>query len=127
MRHDRDRTASTDTASTDTASTHTVEGYLLARAHHDQAHREAGLLCSRMPWLTSAQADDVTRHYVEQRLEATRCMLRETVDRAARLRQEYEDRYAALRRDLLTRHTAAACAVLACAVGAGTLAGLIVR
>ncbi|HLL35104.1 MAG TPA: hypothetical protein VK545_14725 [Streptomyces sp.] len=80
-----------------------------------------------MPWLTSAQADDVTRHYVEQRLEATRYMLRETVDRAARLRQEYEDRYAALRRDLLTRHTAAAYAVLVCAVGAGTLAGLIVR
>ncbi|QIJ61099.1 hypothetical protein [Streptomyces sp. JB150] len=122
MRRDRNRPAPADTASTDT-----VEGYLIARAHHDQAHREAGLLCSRMPWLTTAQADDVTRHYVEQRLEASRHLLREAVDRAAQLRREYEDRYAALRRDLLVRHTAAACVTLACAAGVGTLAGLIAR
>ncbi|MFI6033242.1 hypothetical protein ACIBBD_03475 [Streptomyces sp. NPDC051315] len=104
-----------------------VEGYLLARTHQDRARREAESLCARMPWLTTAQAEDVTRHYVHQRLELTRQMLLETVERAAQLRQEYEDRYAALRHDLLRRHVTCAAAVVACASGATTLAWLLAR
>ncbi|MFD5713519.1 hypothetical protein ACFWHW_24605 [Streptomyces pharetrae] len=108
-------------------STHTVEGYLLARAHHDQAHREAGTLCARMTWLTTAQAEDVTRHYVEQRLEVSRNTLRDIVERTAQIRHEYEERYLALRRDLLRRYAAAACAVITCAIGMGTLTGHLIR
>jgi hypothetical protein len=105
----------------------TVEGYLLARSHHDQARREAETLCARMPWLTTAQAEDVTRHYVRQRIDLTRQMLLGTAERAAQLRQEYEERYAALRHDLLKRHAACACAVLACAGAVSTLVCVLTR
>ncbi|GAB2735435.1 hypothetical protein [Streptomyces bullii] len=104
-----------------------AEGYLLARLHHDRALREAEDLCVLLPWLTTAQAEDLTRHYVDRRRELTRRMLLDTVRRADELRQEYESRYAALRRDLLRRHAAGACAVLACAGGMSTLLCLLGR
>ncbi|MER7481643.1 hypothetical protein ABTX60_29110 [Streptomyces sp. NPDC126510] len=104
-----------------------TEGFLLAHAHHDQAQREAEELCARMPWMTTAQAEELTGHYVRRRLEVTRQLLQGTVRRADELRQEYESRYAHLRRALLRRHAAGACAVLACAAGAGTLAGVLTR
>lgn len=104
-----------------------VEGYLLAQTHREQAQREAEELCSRMPWLTADQAEDVTRHYVGHRIALTRQMLSATVKRAAELRQEYESRYAELRRDLLRRHAVCAAAVLACAGGVSTLACLLTR
>lgn len=104
-----------------------AEGYLLAHAHHDQARREAEDLCAQMPWLTAAQAEDVTRHYIHKRIDLTRRTMLDTVERGAQLRQEYESRYTALRRGLLKRHTAGVCAILACAGGAGTLASLLSR
>ncbi|MFI6931853.1 hypothetical protein [Streptomyces sp. NPDC050287] len=104
-----------------------VEGYLLARTHLDQARREAADFCSRMPWLTTAQAEDVTQHYLTRRMDLTRCMLLATVERAAQLRQEYEIRYSALRRDLLRRHAVGACAVLACAGGVSVFVSLLSR
>jgi hypothetical protein len=104
-----------------------VEGYLLACAHHEQARREAADLCAGLPWLTAAQAEDVTRHYVRRRGDITRRMLLDTVERAAQLRQEYEARYAALRRDLLKRHAAGACAVLVCAAGVSAFVCLVGR
>lgn len=106
---------------------HRVEGFLLAHTHHEQAHREAETLCSRLPWLTSAQAEEVTRQYVRQRIELTRRMLLITTERADQLRQEYEARYAVLRRDLLRRHAVCACAVVACAGAVSTLACLAGR
>ncbi|MEV8596237.1 hypothetical protein [Streptomyces sp. NPDC052012] len=105
----------------------TVEGYLLARTHLDQAHREAESLCSRLPWLTTAQAEEVTRHYIRQRIDLTRRMLVSTTERADQLRKEYEARYAALRRDLLRRHAACACAVVAAAGAVSTVACLLAR
>ncbi|MFF6779681.1 hypothetical protein [Streptomyces sp. NPDC012510] len=104
-----------------------VEGYVLARTHIEEAHREAEDLCARMPWLTAAQAEDITRHYVRQRVDITRRMLLATTERAAGLRREYDDRYAVLRRDLLRRHAACASAVLACAGAISTLACLLTR
>ncbi|MER7900190.1 hypothetical protein ABTX62_29790 [Streptomyces sp. NPDC096046] len=105
-----------------------TEGYLLACAHRDQAQREAEELCARMPWLTTAQAEEVTVHYVHRRLDVTRRLMLGTVRRAEELRQEYESRYAELRSALLRRHAAGACAVLACAAGAGSLAaGVLTR
>ncbi|WP_409468721.1 hypothetical protein [Streptomyces sp. HC307] len=98
-----------------------AEGYLLAQAHHRDARREAKALCARMPWLTTAQAEEVTHHYIEQRIDLTRRMLQATAQRAVELRQEYEDRYAVLRRDLRKRHVACACAVMACVGAISTL------
>ncbi|CAL9330786.1 hypothetical protein [Streptomyces sp. enrichment culture] len=95
-----------------------IEGYLLAQAAREQAHREAEALCARLPWLTRTQAEDVTRHYVDQRLAIHRQMLRATVRRGHELRREYETRYEALRHRLLARHVVCACAVLVCATGA---------
>ncbi|CAL9652575.1 hypothetical protein [Streptomyces sp. enrichment culture] len=104
-----------------------AEGHLMAQAHIDEARREAEELCAGLPWLTSAQAEDLMHRYVQRRLDFTRRMLRSTVERAAQLRQEYEARYAALRRDLFRRHVVCACAVLACAGALSTLVGLLVR
>ncbi|GAA2271268.1 hypothetical protein GCM10010145_54700 [Streptomyces ruber] len=104
-----------------------VEGHLLARAERDRARREAEALCARLPWLTGAQAEDVRRHYTEQRLDLTRELLRATVARAEELRGEYEARYATLRRGLLKRHAACASAVLVCAVTAVTALSVLRR
>lgn len=104
-----------------------AEGYLLAHAHRDQARREAEDLCARMPWLTTAQAEELTGHYVRRRLDVTRQLLHSTVRRAEELRQEYESRYADLRHTLLRRHTACACALLACAGGVSALTVLLTR
>jgi hypothetical protein len=100
-----------------------AEGYLLSHVHLDQARREAEELCAGMPWLTTAQAEELTGHYVRRRLDVTRQLLHGTVRRAEELRQEYESRYADLRHALLRRHTACACALLA---GAGTVSALAV-
>ncbi|MFE5598340.1 hypothetical protein ACFQ8O_04000 [Streptomyces coelicoflavus] len=94
-----------------------AEGYLRARAHYDEARGEARTLCDRMPWMTTAQAEDFTRHYVDHRLTLTRAMLSATVARAGELRQEYEGRYLRLRRALLRRHASWLSVVLAAAAG----------
>ncbi|MFF7788177.1 hypothetical protein [Streptomyces sp. NPDC007991] len=104
-----------------------AEGFLLAQVHRDQARREAEELCARMPWLTTAQAEELTGHYVRRRLDVTRQLLHDTVRRARELRHEYESRYAALRHALLRRHAACACALLACAGGVNALAVLLTR
>ncbi|MGA4880779.1 hypothetical protein [Streptomyces lydicamycinicus] len=98
-----------------------VEGYLLVQAEQELARREAEALCARLDWLTTGQAEELARHYTEQRLGLTRQALQATADRAQRLRGEYEIRYAALRRALLKRHAVGACLLLVCstAVGAG--------
>ncbi|HSX98377.1 MAG TPA: hypothetical protein VLG91_13450 [Streptomyces sp.] len=101
-----------------------VEGYLKARTWHLQACREAETLCSRLPWMTTAQAEDVTRHYVEQRLTLTRQTLLHHIDD---LREQYENRYRHLRRDLLKRHAISACAVLAGCAGINAVVGILWR
>ncbi|MFI6807975.1 hypothetical protein ACIBO6_23635 [Streptomyces luteogriseus] len=63
-----------------------------------------------------------------RRLDVTRQSMLDTARRADELRQEYESRYADLRRALPRRHAAGACAVPACAVGAGSpAAGVLTR
>ncbi len=104
-----------------------VEGHLLAQAERDRARREAEALCARLPWLTGAQAEDVTRHYTEQRLALTCELLRATVARAEELRGEYEARFATLRRALLRRHAACAATVLAGAAAAASVLSAVTR
>ncbi|MFG3658488.1 hypothetical protein [Streptomyces sp. NPDC047706] len=91
-----------------------AEGYLLAQAELGQARSEAAALCGRLPWLTTGQAEDLSRHYMEQRMGLTRQALQATADRAKLLRGEYEARYAELRQALLRVHTAGACLLVAC-------------
>ncbi|MEV7365683.1 hypothetical protein [Streptomyces sp. NPDC091299] len=104
-----------------------VEGYLLLEAEREQAQREADALCARLPWLTSGQAEDLARHYTEQRLGLTRQALQATADRAGRLRGEYEARYATLRHALLRRHAVGACLLIVGCTTATAGASLFVR
>ncbi|POX57242.1 hypothetical protein C3489_00530 [Streptomyces sp. Ru71] len=104
-----------------------VEGYLLARADQEQARREADAFCARLPWLTTAQAEEVARLYAEQHIELTRQRLRHTIRRAEELRREYEARYAQLRHRLLTWHALCGSAVLACATGVSAAVCAVVR
>ncbi|MCF3130987.1 hypothetical protein IPZ69_11530 [Streptomyces olivochromogenes] len=104
-----------------------VEGYLIAHAEREQAQREAEGLCARLPWLTTGQAEDLTRHYTEQRLGLTRQALQATADQAKRLRGEYEAHYRALRRTLLQRHVVIACVLLGSITAVNTLMWLTAR
>jgi hypothetical protein len=104
-----------------------AEGYLLLQAERHQAQHEADMLCSRLPWLTTAQAEDLTCHYIEQRLGLTRQALQITADRAHRLHAEYEARYAVLRRTLLKWHAVCASLMFAAASTAGTSLYLLTR
>ncbi|MFJ7044435.1 hypothetical protein ACIQVC_13660 [Streptomyces sp. NPDC101112] len=125
MKHDGQALPSSGYDSDAARTVEGVEGYLLARTHREQACREAEDLCARMPWLTTAQAHEVTAHYLRRRMELTRHMLLTSLERAGQLREEYEDRYAVLRRSLLRRHAVCACALLACAGGLAALALLL--
>ncbi|MFJ6070996.1 hypothetical protein ACIQFU_09130 [Streptomyces sp. NPDC093065] len=104
-----------------------AEGFLRAQAYYDEARGEARTLCDRMPWMTSAQAEDFTRHYVDHRLTLTRAMLSTTVTRAGELREDYEGRYLQLRRALLRRHAGWVSVVLAAAAGLHTMAWVWLR
>ncbi|MFA3877937.1 hypothetical protein ABS735_30465 [Streptomyces sp. MMCC 100] len=104
-----------------------AEGFLRAQAYYDEARSEAQALCDRMPWMTTAQAEDFTRHYVDHRLTLTRAMLSATVARAGELRQEYEGRYLQLRRALLRRHASWVSVVLASATGMHAMAWIWLR
>ncbi|WP_425508559.1 hypothetical protein [Streptomyces genisteinicus] len=100
-----------------------LEGYLLAQGRMHEARREAEDFADRMPWLTTAQREDVVHHYVQDRVELTRRVLTALVARAGELRQEYTERYDELRRRLL-------CAAVAVLVGSAALcagAVLVVR
>ncbi|MFI2378166.1 hypothetical protein ACH5AO_24370 [Streptomyces sp. NPDC018964] len=99
-----------------------AEGFLLAQEHRQDAHREAQALCGALPWLTTAQAEDLTRHYVAHRLRLSRQMFEATLRRADELGREYEARYLRLRRDLLRRHGAwASCLLVRAAAVSGAL------
>ncbi|NYV76321.1 hypothetical protein HW445_18670 [Streptomyces sp. UH6] len=104
-----------------------MEGHLIAHTHRERAREEAEGLCARMPWLTTAQAEELTRQYVLLRIGLTRRMLLDVAERADRLGEEYEARYRVLRRALLRRHAGAACATLACAGGVAAWTSLVVR
>lgn len=98
-----------------------AEGFLMARTHWTEARQEAQSLCASLPWLTTAQTEELTRHYITHRIALSRRMLTATVQRADELRREYEERYQELRRNLLRRHAVWASGLLACGAGVGVL------
>ncbi|MGW0563889.1 hypothetical protein ACWDZ4_25580 [Streptomyces sp. NPDC003016] len=100
-----------------------LEGYLLWSAEVAEARRQAGLFTEQLPWLTTAQREDVERVYTAERLAASRAMLVRIADRATALRGEYTERYCRLR----TRCVAAAVLAAGAASGACAAVTFLVR
>ncbi|MFD6281891.1 hypothetical protein ACFWFI_40990 [Streptomyces sp. NPDC060209] len=74
-----------------------VEGYLLLNAEVAEARRQARRFTGDLPWLTTAQREDVERVYVADRVEVCRETLTRIAGRAVELRGEYTARYDRLR------------------------------
>lgn len=91
-----------------------LEGHLLWAAEVEEARRRADRFTGELPWLTTAQREEVERVYRADRIAASRAALVRICDRATELRAEYETRYRRLRARCV------ALAVLALASGAGT-------
>ncbi|MFE4830648.1 hypothetical protein [Streptomyces sp. NPDC056672] len=100
-----------------------LEGYLLWSAEVGDAHTRASRFCERLPWLTTAQREDVERAYVADRLALSRATLVHVSERAAELRDEYAERYRRLR----TRCVAAAVLAVGAASGTCTAVTFLVR
>ncbi|MFC6063361.1 hypothetical protein [Streptomyces ochraceiscleroticus] len=96
-----------------------LEGYLLCWTEAERARTEAAAFADRMPWLTTAQREEVIRQYTADRLVLTRRYLERVRHRCDRLQDEYATRYRGLRHRLLC--TAVAAALSACALSAGVL------
>ncbi|WP_329381234.1 hypothetical protein [Streptomyces sp. NBC_01716] len=93
-----------------------LEGYLLAQSRVREARAHAVVFADRMPWLTTAQHEEVVRLYTQDHIAMSRRALELVVARAGELREEYTARYELLRRRLvcasLTAVIGAACVVL---------------
>ncbi|MEV3933672.1 hypothetical protein [Streptomyces sp. NPDC053728] len=74
-----------------------MEGYLLWNAEVERARGQARHFTDALPWLTTAQRDDVERVYVADRVELCRETLTRIAGRAVELRGEYTARYDRLR------------------------------
>ncbi|MGW3660386.1 hypothetical protein ACWD6R_34185 [Streptomyces sp. NPDC005151] len=74
-----------------------MEGYLLWNTEVEEARRRAARFTGELPWLTTAQCEEVERVYTADRIAASRAMLSRISARAIELRGEYNDRYRALR------------------------------
>jgi hypothetical protein len=98
-----------------------VEGFLLAAHERAAARAEAERFADRLPWLLSAQRDDVVHHYADFRLTSARRQCEAVAARCAELRAEYEERYARLRLRLVRTCTAAVLTAVPAAVGLACL------
>ena len=78
-----------------------MEGYLLAQSRLLEARTHATMFADRMPWLTSAQYEEVVSLYTEDHIAVSHRALEAVVARAGELRAEYTARYELLRRRLL--------------------------
>ncbi|MFG2626681.1 hypothetical protein [Streptomyces sp. NPDC048473] len=100
-----------------------LEGYLLWNAEIEEARRQAGRFTDELPWLTTAQREDVARVYTADRLAASRAMLCRISARATELRGEYDARY----RRLKARCVAAGVVLVGVVGGTCTAVTLLVR
>ncbi|MFJ8692471.1 hypothetical protein [Streptomyces roseolilacinus] len=78
-----------------------LEGYLSAEAHLREARLQAEAFVLRLPWLTTAQREEVARRYAEAHVAHATQALKQVARRSAELRDEYGRRYELLRRRLL--------------------------
>ncbi|MER5898442.1 hypothetical protein [Streptomyces sp. NPDC001876] len=95
-----------------------MEGYLLWNAEVEEARRGASRFTEQLPWLTTAQLEDVERVYVADRVALSRQSLLRIADRAGELRGEYTARYERLRARCV------AASVLAVGAASGTCTAL---
>ncbi|MFF8963048.1 hypothetical protein ACF1BK_09875 [Streptomyces globisporus] len=95
-----------------------LEGFLLWNAEVERARRQARRFTDQLPWLTTAQREDVERVFITECVAVSRESLTRIRDRAEELREEYTGRYARLR--------ARCVAVSVGAVGAATCLGTVV-
>lgn len=100
-----------------------MEGYLLWSAEVEEARRLAPRFTDQLPWLTTAQREDVARVYTADRVAVSRAMLARIVARSDELRGEYSDRY----RRLKTRCVAAAVVTAGAVSGTCTALTLLTR
>ncbi|MET7646970.1 hypothetical protein ABZS83_25760 [Streptomyces sp. NPDC005426] len=100
-----------------------MEGFLLWNAEIEQARTLARGFTDQLPWLTTAQRDDVERVYVADRATASRAMLVRVAARADELRGEYSERYDRLR----ARCVATAVVCVSTAGGACTVVTYLAR
>ncbi|MFI6646772.1 hypothetical protein ACIBI8_03975 [Streptomyces sp. NPDC050529] len=100
-----------------------MEGYLLWNAEVEEARRRARRFTDELPWLTTAQREDVERVYTADRAAASRAMFVRVSVRAAELRGEYSERYQRLR----TRCVATAVVCAGTAGGACTVVTYLAR
>ncbi|MEW1873514.1 hypothetical protein AB0420_36530 [Streptomyces caelestis] len=99
-----------------------IEGHLLWAAEVEEARRQAARFAEELPWLTTAQREEVERVYRADRIAVSRATLVRICDRAAELRTEYEARYRWLRARCV------ALAAVAVVSGAGTaIAAVLTR
>jgi hypothetical protein len=78
-----------------------IEGYLLAEREKAAARSEAEKFADRLPWLLTAQREELVCRYAEARTELARRQLAAVAERCSQLRTEYEQRYRALRLRLI--------------------------
>lgn len=100
-----------------------LEGYLLWNAEVERARRQARRFTGELPWLTTAQREDVERVYLADRVAVSRESLAGVRDRAAELRGEYTERYERLR----ARCVALSVVTVGAVTGIGTSLALILR
>ncbi|WP_328464982.1 hypothetical protein [Streptomyces sp. NBC_00448] len=74
-----------------------IEGYLMGHAEVERARSQARSFTDQLPWLTTAQREEVERVYVVERTAAAHAMFQRICDRAAELRAEYAERYLRLK------------------------------
>ncbi|WP_225850914.1 hypothetical protein [Streptomyces sp. HPF1205] len=90
-----------------------VEGYLMWHAEVVRAQRQARAFTEQLPWLTTAQREEIERVYLADRTAASRVMLERIRDRAVELRHEYSARYLRVKLRCLAATVVSTCLVLA--------------
>ncbi|MDI5967646.1 hypothetical protein [Streptantibioticus silvisoli] len=98
------------------AGINALEGYLLWQAETSRAAERARRFTDTLPWLTTAQREEVERAYADDHLGHAEAALRAFAERCEQLRSEYRAVYRRLRRRLVAGYALVA-GVLA-AVGA---------
>jgi hypothetical protein len=83
------------------AGVNDVEGYLLAQAELREAREAGEAFAHRMPWLTTAQHEEVARLHAEDHIERSMEALRSVAAHSVALRAEYTARHTRLRQRLL--------------------------
>ncbi|MFD3799286.1 hypothetical protein [Streptomyces californicus] len=100
-----------------------LEGFLLWNAEVERARRRACRFTDQLPWLTTAQREDVERVFVAEHVITARESLIRVRDRAEELRAEYSGRYNRLR----ARCVAVSAGVVGAATCLGTALTLVLR